>query len=64
MTEFTIEDMTCNHCVGVVTKTIKTLDPQAQVDVDLPSHKVKIESRVADGELAQALTDAGYEPTA
>ena len=44
MLELTINDMTCGHCVGVVTKAIQKLDPQARVAIDLATHHVSVES--------------------
>jgi copper chaperone CopZ len=37
--EFNIPAMSCGHCVGVITQTVKALDPAAQVNVDLASKK-------------------------
>lgn len=65
MPEFVLPDMTCGHCVKSVTQTVQQVDPQAQVAVDLPSHRVTITSAATTLDtvrLAQALTDAGYPP--
>ena len=62
MIEFQVNAMSCNHCVGFVTDTIKALDPQARVDVDLDSKKVKVESNQDRARIAQALAEAGYPP--
>jgi copper chaperone CopZ len=44
MYELTVEDMTCKHCVGRVTKAVQEIDQAAKVDIDLPTKKVKIDS--------------------
>ena len=44
MLELTLPTMTCGHCVSVVTKAIKQADPQASVQIDLASHRVRIET--------------------
>ncbi len=62
MIEFTVKDMSCGHCVGAVTKTLQSVDPQAKVEVDLASKKVKVESTQDRAKLADALTEAGYPP--
>lgn len=62
MIELTIPDMTCGHCVGVVTKTIKQADPTAQVDIDLPSHQVRVQTTLDRATLAAALAEEGYAP--
>ena len=58
--EFTIEDMHCGHCVGMVTKTVQQLDPQARVQVELASKKLVVESTQPREAIAQALAEAGY----
>ena len=60
MIEFNVKDMTCNHCVDVVTKTVKSVDPHATVDVDLPSKRVRVDSASSVGAFTKALDEAGY----
>ncbi len=62
MIEMTLPDMTCGHCVRTVTETIQRVDPQAQVQVELPAHRVRIESAQPREPFAQALADEGYAP--
>ena len=60
MIEFEVKDMSCGHCVSTVTKTVKLVDPAADVKVDLASKKVSIESSKDRSEFAEALIEAGY----
>ena len=60
MIELNVKGMTCGHCVGVVTRAVKSVDPSAVVQVDLPGARVRIEGRSAAGQLIKALDDAGY----
>ena len=62
MLEFNLPDMSCGHCASTVTKTCQLVDPQAKVEVDLNSKKVKIDSSEDRGEFVDALTEAGYPP--
>ncbi len=63
MVAFQIDDMTCGGCAGSVTKAVKAVDPSAQVQVDLATHRVQIESAQADAKaLQEAIEDAGYTP--
>jgi copper chaperone len=62
MIEFKVDAMSCGHCVTLVTETIKQVDPQARVEVDLASKKVQVESSQDRGRIAQALTEVGYPP--
>ena len=64
MIEFNVPAMSCGHCVGVVTQTVKQVDPAAQVQVDLASKQVKVESGGNAQAFAKALTEAGYPPRA
>jgi copper chaperone CopZ len=63
MIELTVKDMTCNHCVGVVTKAVKSVDPNATINVDLPSKRVQVNSSGSVGAFTKALQEAGYPAT-
>ena len=63
MLEFEVKDMSCSHCASSVTKAVKLVDPAAQVEVDLGSKKVRVESSGDRDSFVKALTEAGY-PTA
>jgi copper chaperone len=58
--EFNIPAMSCGHCAGVITQTVKSLDPAAQVNVDLASKKVVVQSSQDRPTVAAALAEAGY----
>jgi copper chaperone len=55
-----VNGMTCDHCVGTVTEAVHGVDPAAQVQVDLATGLVKVESAKRRAELARAVEDAGY----
>ena len=60
MIELNVKEMTCGHCVGAVTRAVKSVDPSAGVQVDLQSGRVRVDGRSAAGELIKALEQAGY----
>jgi len=60
--EFKLPDMTCAHCAGMVSQTLKLVDPSCKIDIDMASHTVKVQSAEDHKELAQALSEAGYPP--
>ena len=62
MLEFDIRSMSCGHCVGAVTQAVREIDPDAHVDVDLPTHKVRVQTDQPRDKLVAALTEAGYPP--
>lgn len=60
MHNFQVNDMTCSHCVSTVEKAVKSVDGSAKVKIDLPTHKVEIESSKPAVSFAQAIQEAGY----
>ncbi len=64
MYELTVEGMSCGHCVGRVTKSVKDVDQAAKVEVDLPTKKVRVDSQAGLDEIAAAIDDAGYPVSA
>ena len=65
MISFSVNDMTCGHCVSSITKAVNSVDPGAQVHIDLPTHRVEIEPTAATAaDLRNAITEAGYTPVA
>ena len=62
MLELTLPTMTCGHCVGAVTRAIKSADPQAQIEIDLASHRVRVQTREARETIVSAIGEAGYAP--
>lgn len=64
MIEFELPDMTCGHCAGMVTQTLRLADPACKVQIDLAQRKVQVESTEDRQTLAEALSEAGYAPAA
>lgn len=62
MIELTLPNMTCGHCVRTVTETVQRVDRDAKVEIDLPTHRVRIESQQAPKAFAAALVEEGYPP--
>ena len=65
MITFQVDDMSCGHCVGVITRAVKDADRDAGVRIDLNKHLVEIEPKTSDAEqLRAAIAEAGYTPVA
>jgi copper chaperone len=65
MIAFQVNDMTCGHCVGAITRAIEAADPGAAVRIDLATHRVQVEPASADAtRLGRAIRVAGYTPVA
>ena len=59
-----VEGMTCAGCTEAVRRTIRRLDPEAAVEVDLDRGRVAVTTRAQSLAIADALTKAGYTTTA
>jgi len=60
---YTVQGMTCGHCVSSVTEEVSQIDGVPEVDIDLPSGKVTVVSDepIAEDAVRAAVTEAGYE---
>jgi copper chaperone len=61
---FQVQGMTCGHCVGAVTEAVKSVDPQAEVRIDLASGKVEVQSQQDHAAIARAIEEEGYKVAA
>ncbi|NIE64979.1 cation transporter [Burkholderia sp. Ax-1719] len=64
MIQFNVEGMSCQHCVGAVTRAIHEQDAAAKVQIDLAAGRVSVESNQSADVLKAAIDDAGYTVTA
>lgn len=62
MIEFSISDMTCGHCAGVITKAAKSVEAGAAIEIDLNAKRVRIEGHAEPQAFADAIREAGYTP--
>ncbi|NWA46179.1 heavy-metal-associated domain-containing protein [Pseudomonas reactans] len=60
MQVFSVEGMTCGHCVRAVTQAVQSQDPAASVKVDLAAKEVGVESRLSAEQVIAAITEEGY----
>lgn len=64
MIELKVDGMTCNHCVHAVTRAVKSVDPAADVRVDLETGKVRVDGQGSAEALSRAIREAGYGASA
>ncbi|MEI8326522.1 MAG: heavy-metal-associated domain-containing protein [Betaproteobacteria bacterium] len=57
---FTVTGMTCGHCEKAVTRAVKQVDPQAEVQIDRSSGRVDVQSEQPRETLARAIAEEGY----
>ena len=60
MSDFTVQNMTCGHCVRAVTQAIQGADPAAQVRVDLEAKRVQVLSKLSDDQVIALIVEEGY----
>ena len=59
---YTVQGMTCEHCVRSVTEEVGAVDGVAGVDVDLAAGRVTVRGDAfTDAAVADAVDEAGYE---
>ena len=62
MIQFTVNDMTCGHCVATITKAVETAFPTAEVKIDLDQHKVSVDHVDDAAAVKKVIQDEGYTP--
>ncbi|QXW27384.1 heavy-metal-associated domain-containing protein [Acinetobacter johnsonii] len=55
-----IDAMTCGGCARSVTATIKDVDPNAKVDIDVAAKLVEVESSEEQQMILDALAEDGF----
>ncbi|MGR3886901.1 heavy-metal-associated domain-containing protein [Pseudomonas sp. 1152_12] len=60
MQVFSVEGMTCGHCVRAVTQAVQSQDPAARVNVNLAAKEVGVESNLSAEQIISLITEEGY----
>ena len=60
--QYEVNDMTCGHCVRAITTAVKDVAPDAGVDIDLSTHRVRVDGVSDAGKIEEAIREAGYTP--
>jgi copper chaperone len=60
---FKVPDMACSACSETITRSIQAIDPAAQVNADLATRQVRIETQASEAAVRQAILAAGYTIT-
>ena len=60
MQVFSVEGMTCGHCVRAVTQAVQDEDSAASVEVDLAAKEVRVASSLPSEKVIQLITEEGY----
>lgn len=60
MVEFSVQGMSCGHCVGAIKEAVRHVDPGAETNVDLARGIVSIASDADADRFRQTIEAAGY----
>lgn len=63
MITLSIPDMSCGHCKTTIEQTIKSLDPAATLDFDMPARTLDLQTVAPLQTVQIALNAAGYNAT-
>jgi copper chaperone len=55
-----VSGITCGGCIKAVTRAIQAHDPKAQVQADLVTQIVQLETTLKPEEASQFITEAGF----
>ena len=61
MVELTVSGMRCGPCGRAVTEAVRSIDPAAEVEIDLDSKSVSIDTEADVSRIRAAIEDAGYQ---
>ncbi len=61
MLKLSIPKMSCGHCASTIEKAVKSVDPGAQITIDLSKATVAISTSSSGKTISQAIKQAGYE---
>lgn len=60
MHHFNIPNMTCGGCAKSVTKALLSVDPQARIETEPPTRKVRVDSALDESAFLAVLREVGY----
>ena len=61
MVEITVRGMSCGPCARAVTNAVQSVDANAEVQVDLDTKRVSIDSTAPLPAISAAIEEAGYK---
>jgi copper chaperone len=61
--ELAIPDMACGGCANAIKRAVASLDPAANLDIDVAVKIVKVTSTLSPEQLIGAIEAAGFHPS-
>lgn len=59
-TEINVTGMSCQHCVGAVTRALEAVPGVTAVEVDLDTGLARVQGEADPAALVRAISEAGY----
>ncbi|MEO3706794.1 heavy-metal-associated domain-containing protein [Trichormus azollae] len=60
--KLTVPGMACSACANNITNAVKAIDANANVEADLKTKLVNVDTQASETAIKQALVAAGYPP--
>jgi copper chaperone len=60
MLSLKVSGMTCGGCINAITRAIQAQDPKAQIQADLASQTVNLETSLSMAQASELITEAGF----
>lgn len=58
--ELKVPSIACDVCAETITKAIKNSEPNAQVNVNVDTKMVTVETTISENEIKEIITKAGH----
>ncbi len=55
-----VPSIVCSGCGDTITQAIKTVEPEAKIDVDLAAKTVTVEAKASEESIKQAVAASGH----
>lgn len=59
--EFSVPKMSCGHCTAAIEKAVRNIDPVANVECDLETRRVTVDTSLSRADVGAAIKQAGYD---
>lgn len=63
MLHLKVEGITCGGCANSIRKALARAAPGAEVEVDIPAGKVKVDGKADRASVVEAIEGAGFDVT-
>ena len=61
MQRYSVPKMSCGHCANVIARAVMSVDPKAEVTIDLSAREIAVRTGTEQSHIAEAIRAAGYE---